>query len=54
LNEKFKRADQDDVQLRAAVGTASHQLGSEACTVYGMSRNMLRNHRAEPKISAQN
>jgi len=36
LNEKFKSAKKKiDVLLCAAVGTANHQHGLEACTVYG-------------------
>ena len=38
----------------AAVGTASHQHGLEACTVYGRSGTVLSNDKAVPKLSTLN
>jgi len=34
-NENSRRKRKIEILLRAAVGTASHQRGLEACTVYG-------------------
>lgn len=40
-NESVTRAKKIDILLFAAVGTASHQHGLEACTEYGRSADML-------------
>jgi len=40
--------------LCAAVGTASHQHGLEACTVYGIPLTELKNHKAVPNLFALN
>ena len=40
--------------LCAAVGTASHQHGLEACTVYGIPLTELKNDKAVPNLFALN
>jgi hypothetical protein len=51
---QMKTSDCANTLLRAAVGRASHQLETEACTAYGTSGNALKNDKALLNLSALN
>jgi hypothetical protein len=52
--QTLKEQKKKKTLLCEAVGTASHQYGLQACTVYGRSGNMLKNDNVIPNVSALN